>query len=85
MHTSAAQHKWRKKRPTKCSGLEIKQYSEASMSGRFEIAFDRIKSINEDHINPALTQDFMCLIRPPLSTTALQSNCLHLGNNNTIL
>lgn len=39
--------------PTKCSGLEIKQYSEASMSARFEVAFDRIKCITEDHITPS--------------------------------
>jgi SAM-dependent methyltransferase len=38
--------------PSKCSGLEVKQYSEASMSARFEIAFDRIKCIEENHITP---------------------------------
>lgn len=38
--------------PTKCSGLEIQQYSEASMSARFEIAFERIKCIQEDHLTP---------------------------------
>jgi 2-polyprenyl-3-methyl-5-hydroxy-6-metoxy-1,4-benzoquinol methylase len=38
--------------PRKCSGLEIKQYSEASMSARFEISFSRIKCIEEDHITP---------------------------------
>jgi len=46
--------------PAKCSGLEIKQYSEASMSARFEIAFDRIKCIEEDHITPFNTiQNFL--------------------------
>lgn len=46
--------------PTKCSGLEIKQYSEASMSARFEIAFDRIKCIVEDHTTPFNTvQNFL--------------------------
>lgn len=46
--------------PTKCSGLEIKQYSEASMSARFEIAFDRIKCIQEDHLTPFNTiQNFL--------------------------
>ncbi len=46
--------------PTKCSGLEIKQYSEASMSARFEIAFDRIKCIEEEHITPFnTTQNFL--------------------------
>lgn len=38
--------------PTKCSGLEIKQYSEASMSSRFEIAFKRIKCIEVNHTTP---------------------------------
>ena len=38
--------------PGKCSGLEIRQYSEASMSSRFEIAFDRIRCIREDHKTP---------------------------------
>lgn len=46
--------------PTKCSGLEIKQYSEASMSARFEIAFDRIKCIQEDHKTPSnIIQNFL--------------------------
>lgn len=46
--------------PTKCSGLEIKQYSEVSMSAAFEIAFSRIKCIREDHITPAdVIQNFL--------------------------
>jgi 2-polyprenyl-3-methyl-5-hydroxy-6-metoxy-1,4-benzoquinol methylase len=46
--------------PKKCSGLEIKQYSEASMSARFEVAFDRIKCISEDHTTPFNTvQNFL--------------------------
>jgi cyclopropane fatty-acyl-phospholipid synthase-like methyltransferase len=46
--------------PKKCSGLEIKQYSEASMSSRFEIAFDRIKCVTEDHTTPSNTiQNFL--------------------------
>jgi 2-polyprenyl-3-methyl-5-hydroxy-6-metoxy-1,4-benzoquinol methylase len=46
--------------PTKCSGLEIRQYSEASMSARFEINFDRIKCITEDHTTPFNTvQNFL--------------------------
>jgi len=40
------------KGPDKCSGLEVMQYSETSMSQRFEIAFDRIKFIQEEHITP---------------------------------
>lgn len=46
--------------PTKCSGLEIKQYSEASMSARFETGFERIKCIQEDHTTPFNTvQNFL--------------------------
>ncbi len=46
--------------PKTCSGLTIKQYSEASMSVRFEIAFNRIKCIQEDHITPFKTvQNFL--------------------------
>ena len=39
--------------PEKCSGLDIRQYSETSMSARFEISFDRIKCIQEDHTTPS--------------------------------
>ncbi|HEX6914214.1 MAG TPA: SAM-dependent methyltransferase, partial [Chitinophagaceae bacterium] len=47
-------------RPKKCSGLEIKQYSEASMSARFEVSFERIKCIQEDHTTPFNTiQNFL--------------------------
>ena len=46
--------------PKKCSGLETKQYSEASMSARFEITFERIKCITEDHTTPFdTTQNFL--------------------------
>ena len=46
--------------PSKCSGLEIKQYSEASMYARFEIAFNRIKCIEEEHLTPFnTTQNFL--------------------------
>jgi len=46
--------------PKKCSGLEIKQYSETSLSARFEVAFDRIKCIEEDHKTPFNTiQNFL--------------------------
>jgi ubiquinone/menaquinone biosynthesis C-methylase UbiE len=38
--------------PIKCSGLEIKQYSETSMSSRFELSFDRVKCITEEHQTP---------------------------------
>jgi ubiquinone/menaquinone biosynthesis C-methylase UbiE len=46
--------------PTKCSGLEIKQYNETSMSAHFETAFNRIKCIVEDHVTPFNTvQNFL--------------------------
>jgi SAM-dependent methyltransferase len=46
--------------PEKCSGLEIKKYSEASMSARFEVSFQRIKCVHEDHITPFDTvQNFL--------------------------
>ena len=46
--------------PQKCSGLAIKQYSENSMSARFEVAFDRIKCIEEEHTTPNnTTQNFL--------------------------
>ena len=46
--------------PKKCSGLEIKQYSEASMNTRFEKSFERIKCIEEIHQTPFNTsQQFL--------------------------
>lgn len=38
--------------PTKCSGLEIKQYTETSMSERFNETFDRVRCIKEEHATP---------------------------------
>lgn len=46
--------------PNKCSGLEIKQYSETTMSSRFELSFDRVKCITEEHQTPfKTTQNFL--------------------------
>jgi SAM-dependent methyltransferase len=46
--------------PHKCSGLEVKQYSETSMSARFDVAFERIKCIHESHETPGhAIQDFL--------------------------
>lgn len=39
--------------PTKCSGLEIKQYSEPAMTARFAADFEKIKCLYEDHVTPA--------------------------------
>ena len=41
--------------PTKCSGLEIKQYSEESMTEKFEESFEKIGCINENHETPFKT------------------------------
>ncbi len=46
--------------PTKCSGLEIKQYTETSLSSLFEKDFKRIKCIEETHVTPFSTmQNFV--------------------------
>jgi SAM-dependent methyltransferase len=46
--------------PKKCSGLEIQQYSETSMSVRFEISFNRVKCVKEEHTTPFNTvQNFL--------------------------
>ena len=38
--------------PTKCSGLEIKQYSEANLIATLQEGFDKIRCITEDHTTP---------------------------------
>jgi 2-polyprenyl-3-methyl-5-hydroxy-6-metoxy-1,4-benzoquinol methylase len=46
--------------PHKCSGLEIKQYTQASMSSLFEKDFKRIKCMEETHVTPFnTTQNFV--------------------------
>lgn len=46
--------------PKKCSGLEIKQYTEASMSSLFQKDFVRIKCVEENHPTPFNTiQNFV--------------------------
>ena len=48
------------KGPQKCSGLEIRQYTEGSMSSKFETDFKRVKCIRGDHITPFNTvQNFV--------------------------
>jgi SAM-dependent methyltransferase len=45
--------------PLKCSGLEIKQYSEIELEKQFSNRFKKIKCITEDHITPfETTQNF---------------------------
>ena len=41
--------------PRKCSGLDIKQYSEADLEAAFEKVFQKIRCVNEDHETPFQT------------------------------
>jgi SAM-dependent methyltransferase len=46
--------------PEKCSGLQIKQYSEEKLTAELKDGFDKIKCITEDHITPFNTaQNFL--------------------------
>ena len=46
--------------PIKCSGIEVKQYSEASLTNRLKDSFERIKCITVDHKTPFnTTQNFV--------------------------
>jgi 2-polyprenyl-3-methyl-5-hydroxy-6-metoxy-1,4-benzoquinol methylase len=46
--------------PKKCSGIEIKQYSESSMTLRLKAYFEKIKCITVDHVTPfETTQNFV--------------------------
>lgn len=48
------------KGPTKCSGLDIKQYSEQSLTKELKNGFDKIRCVTEDHITPFnTTQGFL--------------------------
>ena len=46
--------------PTKCSGLEIMQYDEQSLSAKLENKFDKLSCMTEDHTTPFNTsQNFI--------------------------
>lgn len=46
--------------PTKCSGIDIKQYSEQSLSQRLSVFFKKIRCVNVDHLTPFNTiQNFV--------------------------
>lgn len=48
------------KGPTKCSGLEIKQYSEDTLSSELENGFNKLHCITENHTTPFNTvQNFL--------------------------
>jgi len=53
------------KGPKKCSGLEIKQYSESLLNELLKDSFDKMKCITVDHITPFnTTQNFLfCVFR----------------------
>lgn len=53
--------------PKKCNGIEIKQYSEKTLSERLNRFFEKIKCIAVDHITPFNTiQNFIfCSFRKP--------------------
>jgi len=42
--------------PKKCSGLDIKQYSEKELESQFSDDFNKLKCITEDHITPFETK-----------------------------
>lgn len=46
--------------PEKCSGLQIKQYSEEKLTADLQNGFDKIRCVTEDHITPFdTTQNFL--------------------------
>ena len=46
--------------PSKCSGLDIRQYDEKSLVEKFNEKFEKIKCITEDHTTPfGTTQNFV--------------------------
>ena len=46
--------------PEKCSGLQIKQYSEETLARELQNGFNKIRCITEDHITPSdTTQNFL--------------------------
>ena len=53
--------------PKKCSGIEIKQYSETSMTDRLKGSFEKIKCITVEHKTPfdTIQQFIFCSFRKP--------------------
>lgn len=46
--------------PKKCSGLEIKQYGEETLTNEFKNEFEKIRCMTEDHVTPFNTiQNFL--------------------------
>lgn len=42
--------------PSKCSGLQVRQYDERSLTGELDKGFEKLKCITEDHITPFYTR-----------------------------
>jgi SAM-dependent methyltransferase len=55
--------------PKKCSGLDIKQYTEETLTAELEKSFDKIRCVTEDHVTPFGTkQNFLfCSFRRHLN------------------
>jgi SAM-dependent methyltransferase len=55
--------------PKKCSGLDIKQYSEETLTAELNNGFEKLRCITEDHITPfETTQNFLfCSFRKQLN------------------
>ena len=53
--------------PKKCSGIEIKQYSETSMTELLKVSFEKIKCITIEHKTPfdTIQQFIFCSFRKP--------------------
>lgn len=46
--------------PDKCSGLDIKQYSEETLTAELKDGFDKLRCVTEDHMTPfETTQNFL--------------------------
>lgn len=46
--------------PTKCSGLDIRQYSEESLNGKFASGFKKLRCMTDDHVTPfGIVQNFL--------------------------
>ena len=46
--------------PEKCSGLHVKQYSEAQLQKQLSHGFEKIRCMTEDHLTPSnMTQNFL--------------------------
>lgn len=55
--------------PTKCSGLDIKQYNQEQLASAFKNGFNKIRCVNEEHVTPfETTQNFLfCSFRKQLN------------------